>query len=318
MNRSSPFDKFIERQGVCILDGGLASELEYAGHDLRHPLWSAKVLMSDPGAIRDVHVRFLNSGADCITTASYQISYPGCRRLGLSENETTSLLEKSIEVALDARTAFLKQYSGGKDRLKPLVAASIGPYGAFLTDGSEYTGNYPIGEKELYDFHAPRWEVFQKTQVDLLACETIPSYEEAKVLYQLILQSGEKPVYISFSCQDGIHINDGTPIKECIALFDNAPKLIGVGVNCTSPIFIESLIDQLKTKDWTGKTIVYPNSGEIYNGQSRQWEDAPYQSSIAELAQGWLDRGAQVIGGCCRTRPSDILKIRKALLSSER
>ncbi len=310
----SPFDKFIEHQSFCVLDGGLASELEYLGHDLRHPLWSAKVMLSDAEVIEHVHLQYLNAGADCITTASYQVSYPGCRQLNMTKEETSELLRLTVEVATSARIDFMRTIDPHSDRLKPLIAASIGPYGAYLADGSEYTGNYGCTDSEIYDFHAPRLEVFEHEDVDLLACETVPSYREAKVLMDIIQKTSDKPAFISFSCKDGLHISDGTPVRNCTELFPKDDPSIGIGINCTNPVFVSSLIEEIKAVNEMSQTIVYPNSGEVYNTGLRSWEKSRDLPSLHQFAQYWMSKGVRVIGGCCRTRPDHIRQLRQSLM----
>ncbi|MEE9534822.1 MAG: homocysteine S-methyltransferase, partial [Acidimicrobiia bacterium] len=185
----NPIAGFVERQGIMMLDGGLATALEVRGYDLDDELWSAKVLLEAPDAIREVHLDFLAAGADCISTSTYQASLPGFRKRGLSDAKGVELLRRSVRLAVEARDAFWSEPSNRQGRLRPLVAASVGPYGAFLADGSEYTGRYDIDDDDLDAFHRSRWHVLADSQADLLACETIPSQREAGVLLQLLRET---------------------------------------------------------------------------------------------------------------------------------
>jgi homocysteine S-methyltransferase len=306
----SPVDVFIRNKGVLILDGGLATELERKGYDLDHPLWSARLMLTEPEVIRAVHLDYLEAGADCITTAGYQLSYPGCLGIGIAKRKTTELLRETVGIAGSARREFL-EYRKDRSRPEPLIAASIGPYGAYLADGAEYTGDYPVTDAELYDFHARRWEILADTEADLLACETIPDHREAKVISHLLGQTPGRYAYLSFSCRDGQRISDGTPIKECAAEFAASEQIIAVGINCTSPNYISELIKNVRAGAPEIPVVVYPNSGEIYDGKERCWHGRIFDFS-GSVPQ-WRAAGARLIGGCCRTGPEHIRAIRKSL-----
>lgn len=317
MNRPSnrnPFLKCAARQGVLILDGGLATTLEARGFDLDDELWSAKLLLEAPAAIREVHRDFLVAGADCVTTASYQASLEGFRRRGLEASEGVELLRRSVRLAVEERDAFWSVPEHRRGRRRPLVAASVGPYGAFLADGSEYTGAYRIGDDELYEFHRTRWHVLADTPADLLACETIPSAREAGVLLELLRETPGRRAWLSFSCRDGAHLSDGTPIAEVARLCDATPNVAAVGVNCTKPEFIGPLLSELRRA--TEKPLVaYPNSGERYDAESGTWRESPSAVDWTEAAADWARSGATGIGGCCRVGPEQITALREALVA---
>ena len=193
--------RILEQRRFVLLDGGLATELQRRGHDLNHALWSARLLVAEPDAIRDVHRSYLAQGADCLISASYQASIPGLIREGLSEQKADQLLRKSVAIAREVRDEFvLQQDSENSAAIRPLVAASVGPYGAYLANGSEYVGDYGISQDELRAFHQTRWDILNDTGADLLACETIPSLQEAEVLRALIDESPDCYAWISFSC----------------------------------------------------------------------------------------------------------------------
>lgn len=313
---TNKIDVFIERYGMLMLDGGLATELEARGISLDTHLWSAQLLLENPDAIRNVHLSYLEAGADCIISASYQASVPGFVSYGLSEQEARALLRKSITLADDARDQYLESGTGAKaGRTRPLVAASIGPYGAYLADGGEYRGDYRISKNELRGFHESRWEILAASSADLLACETIPSFEEAEVLLGLLRQTPGVYAWVSFSCRDGEHISDGTPITECAALLNDQEQVAAVGVNCTAPKYISSLIDKIRTAA-PGKPIaVYPNSGELYDVETRAWIGTSDPLNSGTAAVEWFKSGARLIGGCCRIGPDHIKAMREALLN---
>ncbi|MFQ5738243.1 MAG: homocysteine S-methyltransferase [Acidobacteriota bacterium] len=314
LSDENPLSVFVRRQGVMVLDGGLATTLESRGCDLYDDLWSARILLEAPQVIRQTHFDFLAAGADCIATSSYQASLPGFRKHGLSEARGLKLLRQSVRLALDARDEFWRVPDHRRGRLRPLVAASIGPYGAFLADGSEYTGRYNLGDEDLYAFHRRRWHLLARSQADLLACETIPSHSEAEVLLRLLKETPETWAWMSFSCGDGAHLCDGSPLCEVARLCHAEPRVAGVGINCTSPELVADLIAQIRLS--TDKPVlVYPNSGDQYDVASRTWVEKSPRMEWDEAVIRWARLGATGIGGCCRIGPAEIAAIRRHLVS---
>jgi homocysteine S-methyltransferase len=296
-----------EGGSALVLDGGLATELERRGHDLRHPLWSAKLMLEDPGSIVAVHRAYLEAGADCVVAASYQASVPGFVRAGLAESEAVEMLRRSVELTVEA----CRDYEATAGR-RPFAAASVGPYGAFLADGSEYSGDYEVGGDTLRSFHAPRWEILASAST-LLACETLPSLFEAEVLLDLLEATPEVRAWMSFSCRDGAHLNDGTPIAEAAARCAASPGVVAVGVNCTAPRFIPSLILEVRRGAPALPVVVYPNSGETWDAEARSWLGVAEPLDFAGAAREWRGLGATLIGGCCRTTPEHVAALRAAL-----
>ncbi len=292
-----------------LLDGGLSNELERQGCDLNQKLWSAKLLESNPEAIILAHLAYLECGAQCIITSSYQATLPGFMAIGYDKPSASGLILKSVQLAEEARNRFL---SLNPHASKPLIAASIGPYGAYLADGSEYRGDYDISDQELSDFHEPRIKLLSTTTADILACETIPSFQEAKVVSG-ILENINKPAWVSFSCKDGKHISDGTPIEKCAAFFTHHPTVFAIGVNCTSSEFISELIQSIKTKSGDKKIVVYPNSGAVYHAESKTWSGLSDVSSCELMVKEWMDLGADIIGGCCGIGPHQIKAMGKII-----
>jgi homocysteine S-methyltransferase len=296
-----------------LLDGGLSNELERQGCDLNQKLWSAKLLEVNPEAIILAHLSYLESGAQCIITSSYQATLLGFMAIGYDKSTASGLILKSVQLAEEARNRFL---SLNPHASKPLIAASIGPYGAYLADGSEYRGDYVISDQEIKDFHQPRINLLDSSNADILACETIPSFREAKVLSE-VLETTKKPAWISFSCKDGKHISDGTPIDKCAALFAHHPTVFAIGVNCTSPEFISDLIQSIKTKSGDKKVVVYPNSGATYHAESKTWSTLSNLSSCEVMAKEWIDLGADIVGGCCGIGPQQIKAMSKIISKTD-
>lgn len=275
-----------------LLDGGLATALEGLGNSFRSELWTGELLKRAPNQIRDAHAAFVKAGAQIIITSTYQISFQGCLAKGWTHEEVVDALKLSVQLARDAKS--------------PLVAASIGPYGAYLADGSEYRGNYDVTEEELIAFHKERLEILIACKPDYLAIETIPEIREARLLLELLENLGNTiPLWIAFSCKDGEHLSSGD-------LFSDAAKLskeLGaeyVGINCTSPEFVTSL---LKSARESAPFVVYPNAGKTWNAKLKQLEGSAVKLSDEHIEQ-WVTCGATIIGGCCGIGPKEISEVK--------
>ena len=308
MSLSSPLTAFFDQRALVILDGALATELERRGADLNDPLWSAKLLIEQPALIYQVHLDYFKAGADVATTASYQATFEGFAKRGFDATTAAQLMCNAVRLAVEARDTFWADPAHRVGRIQPLVAASVGPYGAMLADGSEYRGHYGLSEEALMDFHRPRLAVLVASGADLLACETIPCLAEARALARLLPEFPGAAAWISFSCRDGLHTSQGELLGDCVAELEGFDQVVAVGVNCTAPEFIASLVDQMHART-TKPLLVYPNSGEHYDAAHKQWHGNPSASHFADQARGWHARGARLIGGCCRTSPDDIAAV---------
>jgi homocysteine S-methyltransferase len=267
---------------VVLLDGGLATELERRGHDLSSDLWSARLLRDDPGAIVDVHRAFVAAGADVVTSASYQASFEGFG------DDAETLLRRSVDLARDSGARW--------------VAASVGPYGAMLADGSEYRGDYGLTVTELRSWHRRRLDVLMDEEPDVLAVETIPCLAEVEALCAEL----DFPAWLSVTCS-GTSTRAGEPVADAFAMARECPPVIAVGVNCTDPQDVGDLVRL--AADVTGKPVVaYPNSGEGWDARRRVWTGR--RGFTAAQVTGWVDDGARLVGGCCRVRPEDIARMR--------
>lgn len=278
--------------GVLISDGGLATELEARGHDLSDDLWSARLLAEAPDEIVAVHEAFFRAGAHIATTASYQASFEGFAAQGIDRVEAERLMRRSVELARSAR---------GAASAPAWVAASVGPYGAMLAQGEEYVGRYGLSVAELAAWHRPRLEVLTAAGPDVLALETIPDSDEAEALVGLV---GEQdiPAWLSYTIA-GDRTRAGQPLEEAFAVAADVPQIVAVGVNCCAPADVLGAV--VTARRVTGKpVIVYPNSGEVWDGVNRVWVGTPGMDT--GLAAEWVAAGARIVGGCCRVRPDDI------------
>ena len=280
-----------------LLDGGLSTALEQLGNNLNTSLWSGELLRTAPDQIEAAHKAFVDAGAQIIITSSYQISMDGCALRGWNESEVRDALLLSTELARNA--------TRGSD---VKVAASVGPYGASLADGSEYRGNYGRTKSQLKDFHRMRLQVLVESNPDLLAIETIPELTEAEAILELLEEQDMKiPYWMSFSCKDGEHISSGELFRDAVNLVSGKLGAIGVGINCTAPEFVTPLLSSAKSRI---PFVVYPNSGRTWNAQIKEWEGEPTSGFSEMQIFEWKERGAKLIGGCCSVGPEEIAQMR--------
>jgi homocysteine S-methyltransferase len=311
MNR---WQQVLDNFGTVVLDGALGTELEKLGCDLADALWSAKVLVEQPEKIQAVHRAYFEAGADVATTASYQATVPGFAKRGLSPADAEALIRKSVELAVEVRDQFWAGLDAGAKagRPMPLVAGSVGPYGAYLADGSEYRGDYTVSEDELVEFHRPRIRALLEAGADVLACETVPNLLEAKALAGVLAEFPQAGAWLSFSARDGAHISSGEAIADCAAWADSQPQIVAIGVNCTAPQHVDALVQAIRAN--TSKAIlVYPNAGATYDAVSKTWSTEASHSDFGCSAQLWHASGASILGGCCQTSPADIASIAELL-----
>ncbi|MFE7270308.1 homocysteine S-methyltransferase [Streptomyces sp. NPDC057623] len=290
--------------GTVVLDGGMSNQLESAGHDLSDELWSARLLAEQPEAITEAHLAYFEAGADVAITSSYQATFEGFAKRGIEPERAGGLLGLSVELAREAA-----RRAQGKGVARPLwVAASVGPYGAMLADGSEYRGRYGLSVEELERFHRPRLEVLAGARPDVLALETVPDADEAAALLRAVRGLGV-PAWLSYSVA-GDRTRAGQPLEDAFALAADADEVIAVGVNCCAPEDVEGAVEIAARV--TGKpVVVYPNSGEAWDARARAW--AGSASFAPEQVRGWRASGARLIGGCCRVGPVAISEIAGAL-----
>lgn len=284
---------------VLVSDGGLATELEARGHDLSDKLWSARLLADAPQEITAVHAAFFRTGAVFATTASYQASFGGFAERGIGRDEVARLLRRSVELARAARDEV------GGERW---IAASVGPYGAALADGSEYRGRYGLTVAQLAEWHRPRIEILAAAGPDVLALETVPDVDEAEALVGLVRGLGV-PAWLSYTIA-GTATRAGQPLADAFAVAAGVPEIVAVGVNCCAPADVLAAI-RIAREVADTPVIVYPNSGEGWDAQRRNWV-GPLRFS-ADLVPQWVAAGARIVGGCCRVRPDDIAALARAV-----
>ncbi len=286
-----------------VLDGGFGTELERRGASVRGSLWSAEALLGSPALVEDVHAAYLDAGADCITTGSYQISFEGFAEAGLSPGETIQAFKASMALADAAR----RRVAGATGR-RVFVAASLGPYGAVLHNGAEYHGRYGVPFETLVAFHRSRLAHLQDGPIDLVACETVPSVQEATAMLRAVEAFPHLRMWLAFTCTDGQHTGSGDDIAACARLAGGSSQAVAVGVNCTAPQHVGALIDRL-ARETSKAVLVYPNAGQHWDAVARAWTGDSSIGDFGALAADWHRRGAAWIGGCCGTTPAHITQV---------
>ncbi len=277
--------------GAVVLDGGLATRLEERGNDLSDGLWSARLLVDDPGEVAAAHADYVAAGAEVATTASYQVSYDGLATRGVDAAGTDALLQRSVELAREAVAG------------NGWVAASVGPYGAALAGGQEYTGDYDLGVERLRSWHRRRIQVLAEAGPDVLALETIPSLAEVEALLSEVAGLGV-PCWLSLTA-DGDRTRRGEPVSQAFAMAAEVSEVVAVGVNCCTAASAD--LDVPLAAGVGLPVVVYPNSGEGWDDVRRTWVGEP--TFTADRVTAWLRGGARLIGGCCRVGPGQIAEI---------
>lgn len=297
----NPIESILSRYPLMVLDCALGTEIAKRGFDTNDSLWSAKALYERPELIREIFEEYYDQGADLVATASYQATIPGFEAKGFSHDESADLIRKSVVIAREARDASWSRHSG-ENRPKPIVAASVGPYGAYLANGSEYTGDYSLTRKELADFHAERLALLLEERPEIVAIETIPLLREAQAVLDVLKDTPEASAWVAFSCKNGKETCGGDSVYEAAKALDSNPQLAAIGINCTAPQYVASLIQEVRRG--TSKPIIcYPNTGESYNPATKTWFGSPLP--FRAYVRTWYEAGARMIGGCCRATPAD-------------
>jgi len=307
------FKNLLAKKDMVVLDGALATQLEAMGLDISGKLWSAKHIAQNPSAIKQIHRNYLSAGSDVITTASYQATIPGLVQAGFSEAQAYELIVKTSLIAREAVDEFMRESGAART---PLVAASIGPYGAYLSDGSEYRGDYNLSADEFKAFHESRIRAVLDGGADLLAIETIPSFNETKAICGLLEQKfSEICCWISFTARNEREISDGTSLNELVEVLENSPNVLAYGFNCINEHLVGGLLENLKLAGATKPLVIYPNAGAVYDAKTQKWSDKPDENELLKYISKWRKLGVKLIGGCCQTTPNFIAALNKSLNS---
>lgn len=294
------FTEFLTNNPV-VLDGAMSTPLEKLGADTNNDLWTAKALIDNEELVYEVHKMYFEAGADLIITDTYQANVQAFEKVGYSEKEARNLIKKAVKIAQKARDDY--ENRTGKHNY---IAGTIGPYGAYLANGSEYRGDYELSAEEYQQFHLPRIEELVNAGVDILAIETQPKLDEVLAILELLKEKyPQQKVYVSYTLSDDDTISDGTPLPRAIHALEDYSQVIAVGINCVKLELVEPALKNMK--EITDKNlIVYPNSSAVYDPKSKTWSQPKTSATFEELIPNWYEAGARIIGGCCTTGPKEI------------
>lgn len=289
--------ELLESRGLLLLDGAMGTELARRGFELRDPLWSARVLIERPEAILDLHLDYLAAGADVLTTASYQISEIGFQASGETRARARAALADAVRLGQTA----IERHERDREPSGIALAVSLGPYGAVLADGSEYTGDYELGHAELVHFHRERLAVIADTGAKLVAFETFPTMLEAEAALEALSHFPELRAWLSF-------VPRQEP-RSFSALHSN--QLLALGFNCGP---VESIMQEAARgrRESPRPVFVYPNRGGRWDPVAKQWlnDEEPQPAT-------WVDQcsslGIRAVGGCCEIGPDAIRQMRAAI-----
>lgn len=293
-----------------VVDGGLSTQLAVLGEDMSGILWTGRVLLDNPDAVQRAHADFVAAGAGVVITASYQVSRWGFEHAGMTGDDADAALRAST---LAARAAV-----AGVPGSAAKVAASVGPYGAILHDGSEYRGRYGRTHRELVDFHRERLDVLAATGPDLLAIETIPDVDEAAALVEALADHPDLPAWMSFSAMDDARTCAGQRIEEAVAVASSSPSVMAVGINCTDPRHVRALVLRMRAAS-AMPIVVYPNAGGEWDASDGLWHGTAADGGAAfpdQVVRSWIDAGATAVGGCCGTNARSISRVADVLAAS--
>lgn len=302
-----PLRDLIRERGSVVIDGAMSTALEKLGCDLNNRLWSARILADDPEKIRTVHAQYFEAGADVAITASYQATAAGFADAEINETEAARLIRLSVTLAREARDAYEQNHPN-----RPLlVAGAVGPYGAYLADGSEYTGRYHLTDDGYREFHRVRLDALKAAGADLIAVETQPKLEEVAVLLKM-LETRELSAWVTFTLADEGHLPDGTLVEDAARLCATSPAVDALGLNCVKRELAAGALKRMASVT-DRPLILYPNSGETYNAATKTWHHPVGGPGWQHFVGPWQSLGVKCLGGCCRTLPSDIVEIARLM-----
>ncbi|EKK20736.1 homocysteine S-methyltransferase [Fructilactobacillus florum] len=290
-----------------VLDGAMGTELEKLGVATNDELWSANALIDQQEKIYQVHASYFQAGADLAITDTYQANVAAFAKRGIGHQQALDLLATGVHLAQAAR-----------DRYRPtgLVAGCIGPYGAYLADGSEYTGNYTKTVTEYEQFHREKILTLIDAGADLLSVDTMPNFQEIQAVVGILATLDQPiPYWISLSVRNQRQLSDGTDLNRVVAWLRQQPSVGGIGINCTKMENITPLVKLIRAQTKL-PIIVYPNPGDLYDPLTKTWTTVPHVDSFTKEVPHWLAAGANIIGGCCRTTPADIAQISRLIRPS--
>jgi S-methylmethionine-dependent homocysteine/selenocysteine methylase len=275
-----------------LLDGATGTELNRRGIDTGLPLWSANALITDTGlnVLRQVHLDYLNAGADIITTNTFRTNRRVLVGKGFSANELTL---RAVATAREAVAEFGKS---------ALVAGSL----SSLEDC--YRPDLVPPAEDCLAEHSERIQHLVEGGVDLLLIETMNSIREAVIAAEIATATG-LPTWVSFVCDERGRILSGESLTQA------AEKLLplgvkALGVNCMPAHTIAQPLTELRAICGEEFPLMaYGNIGHVDDEQGWVNTDSTNPEGYLEHAQSWP---AQIIGACCGSTPAHIRKLNQS------
>lgn len=282
-------------EGPLVLDGGMGEELSKRGIDTRSGLWSAEALIDAPDVVAGVHADYLAAGADVLTTNSYATT---ARRLDAAR--FIDMNRRAGELAAAARDA--------ADR-PVLVAGSLPPlFGSYRPDRVRPAAEIEPMYRDQAELLLP--------YVDLFLCETMSTAAEGAAAARAATATG-RPVWVSFTVADDAsgRLRSGETIAEAVAALGDL-DVEAILVNCSTPESVDAAIAELAVH--AGRPFgAYGNGfppiaadADVADGRTVPEARADLDAkAYADAAEGWLDQGAAVVGGCCEIGPRHIAEV---------
>lgn len=286
----------LERGDVIILDGAMGTELQRRSVPMDGIAWSGVALATHPDTVRGVHEDYLRAGAEILITNSFATSRHVLAAAGLGDR-VKELNRRSVELAREAQARIAPDRS-------VWVAGSIS---SFVPSGDDRQRPAREAERASYREQA---QLLAQAGVDLLALEMIRDIDQGRTIVEAAAATG-LPVWVGFTCRLG---DDGRsvllrgrdaerPLQDCMGSVLAAGACSVVAVMHSE---IEATNRALDTvlRGWTGPVACYPECGQWENPNWRFGDLTP--EAFAAAAEVWVDRGVQIVGGCCGIGPDHI------------
>ena len=285
-------------EAYTLIDGGLSTAIERLGGDVSGQLWTAGLAVTDPDKLLAAHRSFVEAGAEVIATASYQCDARAFESFGYDATRGRRVLADMTALARRAT-------QGTSTR----VAASVGPFGASLANGSEYTGRYGVEWSVVEHYHREKLRILVDSGPDLVAVETIPLAREAQLIADLLVEYGAPPTWFSFGCADAHRTYGNDDLGVAVRGVSDYPNLVAVGVNCVAPATVSGALRTIRQAIGDRPLIAYPNHGRVWDAVARTWTGDDATASIDDSVDEWVSLGARFVGGCCGVGPTEIARL---------
>lgn len=280
---------------VILIDGGTGTEVERRGVEMTNGVWSGVAALTHPDVIQAVHEDYIRCGAELIIANSYASSKHLLEREGFGD-QFEHLNRLSVRLALDARRT-----TGATD---VAVAGSIST--------TEMGGVQPPLETARANY-LEQARLQADAGAELIVLEMLREIPHSQVALDAVFSTG-LPVWAGYSCK----MKDGEPylFSRDTTLAEGLRAIAGqpielVAIMHTDLADIDACLDVVDAH-WDGPVGVYAQMGD-FDGLNWQFEDQATPETHSEMCLGWIDRGVQVVGGCCGIGVEHIAHLRAAL-----